>query len=57
MLIQQYRKRSQTINSLRPLIFFIRTRIINSRIRKYNSLILKFLIYSITTSASSSSTA
>lgn len=52
MLIQQYRKRSQTINSLRPLIFFI-----NSRIRKYNSLILKFLIYSITTSASSSSTA
>ena len=62
MLIQQYRKRSQTINSLRPLIFFINSRIINSRIinsriRKYNSLILKFLIYSITTSASSSSTA
>ena len=57
MLIQQYRKRSQTIHSLRPLIFFINSRIINSRIRKYNSLILKFLIYSITTSASSSSTA
>ena len=57
MLIQQYRKRSQTINSLRPLIFFINSRIINFRIRKYNSRILKFLIYSITTSASSSSTA
>lgn len=57
MLIQQYRKRSQTINSLRPLIFFINSRIVNSRIWKYNSLILKFLIYSITTSASSSSTA
>ncbi len=38
MLIQQYRKRSQTISSLRPLIFFI-----NSRIRKYNSRILKLL--------------
>ena len=38
MLIQQYRKRSQTINSLRPLIFFI-----NSRIRKYNSQILDLL--------------
>ena len=43
MLIQQYRKRSQTINSLRPLIFFINSRIINSRIRKYNSRILKLL--------------
>ena len=43
MLIQQYRKRSQTINSLRPLIFFINSRIINSRIRKYNSRILDLL--------------
>ena len=43
MLIQQYRKRSQTINSLRPLIFFIIFRIINSRIRKYNSRILDLL--------------
>ena len=43
MLIQQYRKRSQTINSLRPLIFFINSRIINFRIGKYNSRILDLL--------------